>query len=212
LLLAAGANPNAKAKSRFTALMVASGYKGAKETVQMLLERGAEAEPHDPPPTFYVSAAYLAAGAGEAETLQLLLDKGANPHRKVLQVWAFPNDTIFMPLVMHADTTLGPFLPHFTKDELNEGLVIAVIDNRCATVGELLSRGADVNHIDKFGMTALQYAASTGYGEPQMVELLLRSGADTKLRTKDGLTALVLAKKYGNAEIQRVLERAGAVE
>jgi ankyrin repeat protein len=212
LLLAAGADPNAKAKSRFTALMVASAYRGGKETVQMLLDRGADAEPHDPPPTFYVSAAYLAAGAGDAETLQLLLDKGANPHRQVIQFWFFPEDTILMPLLMHENSTLRSLPPHFNKRELNEGLTIAVIDNHCATVRELLSGGADVNYIDKFGMTALQYAASTGYGEPDMVELLLHSGADSKLRTNDGLTALALAKKYGNTDIERVLERAGAVE
>lgn len=212
LLLAAGADPNAKAKSRFTALMVASGFRGGAETVRMLLDRGVEAEPGDPQPTFYVSAAYQASCAGEAETLQLLLDKGANAHRKVIQFWFFPGNTILMPVVLHEDTTLQCLLPHFKQDELNEGLTISVIDNRGATVRELIEHGADVNHLDAFGMMALHYAASMDRGDTQMVELLLQSGADTKARTKDGLTALDLAKKYGHTNIQRVLERPGGGE
>jgi ankyrin repeat protein len=117
-----------------------------------------------------------------------------------------------MPIVLHEDTTLRYLLPYFNKDELNEGLTPAVIDDRGATVRDLIQRGAAVNHLDKFGMAALHYAASMDHGDTQMVELLLLSGADTKLRTKDGLTALALAKKYGHADIQQVLERAGGVE
>jgi ankyrin repeat protein len=92
------------------------------------------------------------------------------------------------------------------------GLTIAAIDNRGAHVRELLSRGADVNHLDTFGMTALHYAASIDYGETQMIEMLLQSGADTKRRTKHGLTALGLAKKYGHGDMQRLLKRAVAGE
>lgn len=212
LLLAAGADPNAKAKSKFTALMVASGYRGGGEAVKMLLDRGVEAEPHDPQPVFYTSAAYLASGAAEPEALQLLLAKGGNPHRRVIQFWFFPNDTIFMPLLMHDERTLPYLLPHFNKAELNSGLSIPVVGNRCSQARELIAHGADVNYVDSFGMTALHYAASIDHGGTEMVELLLKSGADTKMRAKGGLTALGLAKKYGHTGIQRVLERAGASE
>ena len=212
LLLAAGANPNAKAKSRFTALMVASGYRGGSETVRLLLERGAEVEPANPQPTFFVSAAYLAAGAGEAETLRTLLERGANAHRQVVQFWFFSSDAILMPLLMHDEATLHCLLPHFNKEELNSGLSIPVVDNRPSFVRDLIGRGADINYVDSFGMTALHYAASLDYGDTGMVELLLRSGADTEIRTKDGLTALALAKKYGHTQIQRVLERSGAAQ
>lgn len=212
LLLAAGADPNAKAKSGFTALMVASGYRGGAEMVEMLLDRGVEAEPHNPQPVFYASAAYLASGAAEAEALHLLLAKGANPHRRVIQFWFFPNDTIFMPLLMHDERTLAHLLPNFNKTELNSGLAIPVLGNRCEQARELIAHGADVNYVDSFGMTALHYAASIDYGGTEMVELLLKSGADTKMRTKEGFTALGFAKKYGHIGIRRVLERAGAVE
>ncbi len=212
LLLAAGADPNAKAKSRFTALMVAAGYRGGGETVKMLLKRGAEAEPRNPQPVFYTSAAYLASGAAEAETLHLLLAKGANPHRRVIQFWFFPNDTIFMALLMHNERTLAYLLPHFNKAELNSGLSIPVFGNRCEQARELIAHGADVNYVDSFGMTALHYAASIDYGSTEMVDLLLAAGADTKMRTKEGLTALGLAKKYGHTDIQRVLKRVGAAE
>ena len=212
LLLAAGANPNAKAKSGFTALMVASGYKGGTEVVRLLLERGAEVEPSGPQPVFNESPASLASTAGESETLRLLLDKGANPHRKVIRFWFFPADSMLAPLLHSDPVTLQYLLPRMDKTTISIGLNLDVVGNRYADARELVSRGADINYIDPFGKTALHYAASMDFGDTRMLELLLRSGADVKLRTKDGLTALALAKKYGNTELQKALERAGAVE
>src|SRR5579871_5341455 len=73
LLLGAGARVNARAKSQFTALMVAAGYIGAAESVRLLLGSGADVELGIPQPPFNVSAASLAADAGDTETLKALL-------------------------------------------------------------------------------------------------------------------------------------------
>lgn len=84
-----GWNPEATYENAFTLIAAhdsgvpandtASSYAGLFARRQM--PDGRWLLDDDRPPTFYVSAAYLAAGAGEAETLQFLLDKRANPHR-----------------------------------------------------------------------------------------------------------------------------------
>jgi ankyrin repeat protein len=115
--------------------------------------------------------------------------------------------------LLHSDpVTLQYLLPRMDKNTIGIGLNLDVVGNRYADARELISRGADVNYIDSFGESALHYAAGMDFGDTRMIELLLRSGADVKLRTKDGQTPLALAKKYGNTELQKALERAGALE
>lgn len=75
----------------------------------------------------------------------------------------------------------------------------AVIANRTEVARLLIGRGANVNAVDKCGMTPLLHAASTDFGDSSMVELLLKMGANPAARTKEGLTAQDLARKYGHA-------------
>lgn len=70
-----------------------------------------------------------------------------------------------------------------------------------------MERGADVNHVDKMGMTPLLYAASIDFGDSAMVDLLLNSGAGMGARTKEGLTALDLARKYNHTHLLASLEK-----
>ncbi len=70
----------------------------------------------------------------------------------------------------------------------------------------LIEHKADVNHVDKNGMTPLLYAASIDFGDSRVVEMLLKAGANAKAQTPQGLTASALAKKYGH---QQVLKSAG---
>ena len=66
---------------------------------------------------------------------------------------------------------------------------------------ELIGRGANVNVVDKMGMTPLLWAASMDFGDPAMIELLLKSGAKADARNKDGLTGRELARKYGHTQV-----------
>jgi ankyrin repeat protein len=65
----------------------------------------------------------------------------------------------------------------------------------------LIEPGADVNQVDHKGMAPLLYAASIGFGDSAMIDLLLKSGANEKARTKDGLTALDLVRKYKHTHL-----------
>lgn len=82
----------------------------------------------------------------------------------------------------------------------------AAISNRVDMASLPIKGGADVNHLDKKGMTPLLYAASIDFGDSAMIALLMRSGAPTNSRTKEGLTALKLARKYNHTHLVNTLQ------
>jgi ankyrin repeat protein len=84
----------------------------------------------------------------------------------------------------------------------------SALNNEVAMAKALIDRGANVNVVDKQGMTPLLWAASMDFGDPAMIELLLKSGAKADAKNKDGLTALDLARKYGHAEVIPALAKA----
>ena len=69
----------------------------------------------------------------------------------------------------------------------------------------LLKGGADINHVDKLGMTPLLYAASIDFGDTVMLEKLIAAGADVKAKNKQGQTALELAKAFNYAKAASLL-------
>ena len=76
-------------------------------------------------------------------------------------------------------------------------------------IASLISRGADVNAVDRGNWTALHLAARNGHVEA--MRLLLDAGTRMDVRdTKHGWTALHLAVIAGNVDGARLLVRAGA--
>ena len=73
-------------------------------------------------------------------------------------------------------------------------------------VKALIDRGANVNAANKYGSTALMWAA----GQTPNVKLLLDHGADVKARATDGVTALVVAARLGNGDAMQLLIAAGS--
>jgi ankyrin repeat protein len=67
-------------------------------------------------------------------------------------------------------------------------LIHAIHKNQLGTAAALLDAGADVNHADASGMTALMMAA--GYGHRDMVALLLRRGANAHAADRHGEAAI----------------------
>jgi ankyrin repeat protein len=74
----------------------------------------------------------------------------------------------------------------------------------------LLDHGADVNHIDKYGWTALMYAAQRE-GCERMVDALVKQGANVNACAGDGRTALMAAASAGRSATVRTLLQHGAI-
>ncbi len=199
LLIDRGANVRAQTKSGFTALMVATTYFGTSESVKLLLEHGAEANPgkgvlNDASPLF------LAAMAGDRENIALLLGKGADPNRRMDIIGMFPTSPLIEavgfgdPEVVKALLAGGADGHEKDVDSMTP-LHWAVVGHRADVAKVLLVAGADVNAVDRFGYTPLLYAATIDFGDAETATALLQAGADPSVKDKHGNTALSQARE-----------------
>jgi ankyrin repeat protein len=211
LLLARGADVNARAASGVTPLMVAARYRGNAEVVRLLLKKGARPNTdkgievrND------ASALFLAVMAGDQQSVGALLDAGARLEVRMKIIGTLVTSPLAFA-TFEDDVALVEYLIARGADpnELDgDGISIlgqATIGNHAATVQMLLRRGAKVNHVDKLGMTPLLYAASINFGETAVLEKLIAAGADLTAKNKEGLTALDLAKSYHHEAMANLL-------
>jgi ankyrin repeat protein len=215
LLIDRGANVNARAQSRFSALMVAAQYQDSTAAINLLLDRGADvrAPAEGGAPVFNANPFFLASYAGNAVVLKRLKDAGAKIDEPMTLIGT-SRTTPLLGAFKFGDTDVARTLLELgTPLEFADGNGITMLgrsalNNEVAMAKTLIDRGANVNIVDKLGMTPLLWAASMDFGDPSMIELLLKSGAKADARNKDGLTALDLARKYGHAEVIPALTRA----
>ncbi len=99
----------------------------------------------------------------------------------------------------------NPNKTNITRDSL---LMLAVKDNRRGIFDDLLVRGANVNHKNNFGNTALMW--SSFYGRLDMVKILVERGANVDDVNNVGTTPLIWASKSGKFEIVKFLIESGA--
>jgi ankyrin repeat protein len=214
LLIDRGATVNARAQTRFSALMVAAQYQDSTAAINLLLDRGAAVgAPAEGAPVFNANPFFLASYAGNAAVLKRLKDAGAKIDEPMTLIGT-SRTTPLLGAYKFGDTEVARTLFDLgTPLEFADGNGItmlgrAALNNEVAMARALIDRGANVNVVDKQGMTPLLWAASMDFGDPAMIELLLKSGAKADARNKDGLTALDLARKYGHAEVIPALTKA----
>jgi ankyrin repeat protein len=87
-------------------------------------------------------------------------------------------------------------------------LEVAAKGGLVETVRALVFLGAEVDHADGLGYTALYTAAA--HGETEAVRALAAAGADVNRVDKVGETALCVAAASGHAGVIRALVKAGA--
>lgn len=96
------------------------------------------------------------------------------------------------------------------EDDRNEVFLAAAAEGQTPRVQHLLHLGADVDHSDALGLTALHHACLSGYDDT--VQVLLDAGADVNANSLNCGTPLHLAVlKVRNSVVQLLLRyRAGA--
>jgi ankyrin repeat protein len=213
LLLDRGADVNARARSRYSALMVAAQYQDGDAAINLLLDRGAQvAPPADGAPVFSANPFVLASYAGNAKSLKRLLAAGGKVDEPFIAIGTSRTTPMLGAFkfgdVEVANTLIDLGAPVDFAD--GNGITMlgrCVLNNEVEMARTLIARGANVNVVDKQGMTPLLWAANVDFGDAAMIELLLKSGARTDARNKDGLTPLELARKHGHTTLIPVLEK-----
>ncbi len=213
MLIDRGANADARANDRFSALLVAAQYPGSSAAMNLLLDHGANVRlpKGQGAPLFNAFPIMLAAFSGNSDVIARLHKAGDRVDDKMNFIGMFPTTPLIELATTHRTDSVRALLDAGAQvDEADgDGITVlewAAISNRVEMARLLIKRGADVNHVDKKGMTPLLYAASIDFGNSAMVDLLLQSGASTSARTKEGLTALDLARKYQHTHLVTSLE------
>ena len=198
LLLDRGASVNARAQSRFSALMVAAQYQDSAAAINLLLDRGADVGPpaEGGAPVFNANPFFLASYAGNADRAEAAARRGREDRRADDADRHVAHDAAARRVQVRrrskwrarcSSSARRSSLPTATASRCSGA---SALNNEVAMARMLIDRGANVNVVDKLGMTPLLWAASSDFGDPAMIELLLKSGAKTDARNKDGLTAL----------------------
>ncbi|HUV08285.1 MAG TPA: ankyrin repeat domain-containing protein [Spirochaetia bacterium] len=190
-LIRAGADVNAENEKGQTALGLAA-YEASTQIVEALLSAGADVEARD---RRGATALMRAAIGGHLETVRLLLERGAD-----IAAADSLGQTVLMYAARGSGQKQGPVVRVLLKSgsDINAGggsgggtaLIHATRAGNPHSAAVLLSEGADVNHVDEYGRTALMIAAP---GDSSMVELLLKAGARVDMKDEDGRTALMHA-------------------
>jgi ankyrin repeat protein len=202
LLLARGANVNARSETERTALLVAASYPGTVDLLRLLLDRGADLRAQD---RGGATALSLAVRSADIDVVRFLVDRGLDPNALSLA----PQGTAFarhdLPTVDYLMTTIAKPIPQL--------LITAAIWQPVAFVRRWIDSGADVNA----SMLAAQYArtpllsAVTSEDEgADTLKLLLEHGADPNAQTTEGESPLDWAIYKGDRAKIEVLEQHGA--
>jgi ankyrin repeat protein len=187
MLLDAGADINSPDG---WALQHAAG-EGHVDVVNLLLERGANVNAcssHSNMPQG--TALQAAVESGQSDIVDILLEHGADPNlgggeftHPIIAAASKGEEAIFKRLLdAKVDVTV------VGGEYMSTPLTYAAIYLPTDSIRLILDAGADINHVDNEGDTALIVTA--GLGDHETVRLLLDYGADVLVQNNEGLNAL----------------------
>ncbi|KAI6170522.1 Suppressor of tumorigenicity 14 protein-like protein [Aphelenchoides bicaudatus] len=202
-----------------------AAWNGHCKIVSLLLSNGADVNAlanfggDDSTTSPSVSALYLAARNGQVECVRILLDKGAkidhqaNDGFTALHIASQEDKYEVVKTLIKKNPSLVNATDKFKAIPLHA----AAFNGHCDIVKLLLSNGADVNALTRFGnddstdppsVSAL-YAAALN-GSVECVRILLDKGANINIKTSEGLTALHIASQEGHYDVVKLLVERGA--
>ncbi len=210
ILLAHGANVNARSDDVRTALMIAAGHPGGAPIVKLLLSHGADPNPTLNPHT-ESSPLILAALAGDPECMQMLLDRGA-------EVKEAGGPALAMAITTECKKCVDLLVArNLDKRAYTFALLRAASSSGDEkTIRLLLDHGANVNAVDPLGRTALMNAVVSDVVPLEAVKLLIERGADVNARSQHaqsgdtGLSVLEIARMSGESPVVNLLVKSGA--
>ena len=206
---------NAKTTSGMTPLHLAA-LAGNLQVVRLLLDSGADANALSESKTTPIRLALLGTRPDHnPETVRILLAAGAkintatgsgtSPLHLLCENTSFSEKDrldLLRRLISHG-ADINATTTTYQRTPLDRA---AGLNNFCI-VPHLLCHGADINHQDWEGDTALNEAIySRSY---ETAEFLLSHGANYRLRSHNGDTVLHLVARYGDKRILDIVERAG---
>ncbi len=201
MLLARGANVNARAESQRTPLLIAASYPGTVDLLRLLLDRGADIHAQD---RTGAGALALAVRSADVQVVRFLVDRGLDPNaltpleRRIgVARWDRPTTEYLMSKA-----------PAPAKDLLGA----AATWQPAELVARWIELGAEVNAsaAAQYGRTPLMNAVASEAEGADTVTLLLDRGADPNVRMTEGETPLDWAIYKGDRAKIQALEQHGA--
>lgn len=188
LLIGAGATIDLPDSKGYTPLLAAA-YYDSRKSVKMLLDAGAD-------PDWIISSGQLALTfcvyRNLTETAEIFLKKGANVNVRT-KLNGLKNIT---PLYVAARTGKMDFVELYLSYKASVNMKVtqrkfaalrgASLSNSGEIIQLLIDTGADIDHQDIYGWTALYSAAY--YGGGAAIRALVKNGANTTLATAGGST------------------------
>ena len=113
--------------------------------------------------------------------------------------------TVQQLLTQHFD--LRTHINSLTDDDRNSALIVASENGHTGIVKLLLQYGANVDHKNSHGWTALMKASETGDSKLEIIDLLLAHDARVDLQSNEGYTALMVAAQNGQTKVATKLVR-----
>jgi ankyrin repeat protein len=202
LLLARGANVNARSETERTALLVAASYPGTVDLLRLLLDRGADLRAQD---RGGATALSLAVRSADSNVVRFLVDRGLDPNALSLAAQGTAFARHDLPTVDYLMTTIAKPMPQL--------LITAAIWQPVAFVRRWIDSGADVNAslpAVQYSRTPLLSAVTSEDEGADTLRLLLEHGADPNAQTIERESPLDWAIYKGDRAKIEVLEQHGA--